>query len=283
MVQTWFDTIDVDHGEQGRGDRRSWPSAAGSATADYKTLRRRHDDLHPGAEPGRVRPRQHPGATWTTRPTRSREFLVDTGLADEKPSLDGLLEPKFVQAVTRDDRHRDVDRPARGRPGLRRRCRGAGRPRPAAGAAGRHPGADPAGRARVVLIVLLGRWCRWPAWVAAGRPAGAVQPTRSCRRPPAVGRPGVEMARAGTLATDTWASVRRILVGFGLAVAGVGAAGHGDGRLSAPAQALFEPVVGLLRYLPASAFIPLLIDLAGHRRAVQDRCCCSSARSSSTR
>jgi NitT/TauT family transport system substrate-binding protein len=28
------------------------------------------------------------------------DFLVSTGLADEKPKLDGLLEPKFVQAVT---------------------------------------------------------------------------------------------------------------------------------------------------------------------------------------
>jgi NitT/TauT family transport system substrate-binding protein len=27
------------------------------------------------------------------------DFLVSTGLADEKPKLDGLLEPKFVQAV----------------------------------------------------------------------------------------------------------------------------------------------------------------------------------------
>jgi NitT/TauT family transport system substrate-binding protein len=27
------------------------------------------------------------------------DFLVSTGLADEKPSLDGLLEPRFVQAV----------------------------------------------------------------------------------------------------------------------------------------------------------------------------------------
>jgi NitT/TauT family transport system substrate-binding protein len=28
------------------------------------------------------------------------QFLVDTGLATSKPTLDGLLEPKFVQAVS---------------------------------------------------------------------------------------------------------------------------------------------------------------------------------------
>jgi NitT/TauT family transport system substrate-binding protein len=28
------------------------------------------------------------------------QFLVDTGLAPTKPSLDGLFDPRFVQAVT---------------------------------------------------------------------------------------------------------------------------------------------------------------------------------------
>jgi NitT/TauT family transport system permease protein len=68
---------------------------------------------------------------------------------------------------------------------------------------------------------------------------------------------GMEMARTGTLAADTWASVRRILIGFGLAIAVSVPLGIVMGTFAA-GRALFEPVVGLLRYLPASAFIPLL-------------------------
>ena len=40
------------------------------------------------------------------------------------------------------------------------------------------------------------------------------------------------------------------------------AAGRGDGRLQA-VEAFFEPFVSFARYLPASAFIPLLILWAG--------------------
>ena len=70
MVQTWFDTtawikanpdeaID-DHGQARRRQRRR-----------LQELRRRYDDLLPPAEPGRLRPGQHAGATWTTRRSRS--------------------------------------------------------------------------------------------------------------------------------------------------------------------------------------------------------------------
>ena len=80
---------------------------------------------------------------------------------------------------------------------------------------------------------------------------------RNVPSPAAVWEAGVEMARAGTLATDTWASVQRILIGFGLAILVSVPLGIVMGGFQA-GQALFEPVVGLLRYLPASAFIPLL-------------------------
>jgi NitT/TauT family transport system permease protein len=93
------------------------------------------------------------------------------------------------------------------------------------------------------------------AWVAVSA-AGAV-PEQFLPSPQAVWAAGLDMARAGTLATDTWASLQRILIGFGLAIVVSVPLGLLMGGFRA-GQALFEPVVGLLRYLPASAFIPLL-------------------------
>jgi NitT/TauT family transport system permease protein len=93
------------------------------------------------------------------------------------------------------------------------------------------------------------------AWAAVSA-TGAV-PEQFLPSPQAVWAAGLDMARAGTLATDTWASLQRILIGFGLAIVVSVPLGLLMGGFQA-GQALFEPVVGLLRYLPASAFIPLL-------------------------
>ncbi|GAB4049975.1 ABC transporter permease [Catellatospora paridis] len=68
---------------------------------------------------------------------------------------------------------------------------------------------------------------------------------------------GLDMARDGLLLGDTLASIRRVLLGFGLAVAVSVPLGIAMGAFQA-GRAAFEPVIGLLRYLPASAFIPLL-------------------------
>jgi NitT/TauT family transport system permease protein len=73
---------------------------------------------------------------------------------------------------------------------------------------------------------------------------------------------GIEMARSGMLFTDAWATVARVLQGFGLAVLVSVPLGIVMGSFPA-GQALLEPLVGLLRYLPASAFIPLLIIWLG--------------------
>jgi NitT/TauT family transport system permease protein len=73
---------------------------------------------------------------------------------------------------------------------------------------------------------------------------------------------GIEMARSGQLLTDAWATVARVLQGFGLAVLVSVPLGILMGSFPA-GQALLEPLVGLLRYLPASAFIPLLIIWLG--------------------
>lgn len=68
---------------------------------------------------------------------------------------------------------------------------------------------------------------------------------------------GLAMAGDGLLLGDTLASIRRVLLGFGLAVAVSVPLGIAMGAFQA-GRAAFEPVIGLLRYLPASAFIPLL-------------------------
>lgn len=76
--------------------------------------------------------------------------------------------------------------------------------------------------------------------------------------PGAVLSAGLDMARQGTLLTDVEASVRRIVLGFGLAVLLSLPLGVAMGAFRA-GQAAIEPAVGLLRYMPATAFIPLLL------------------------
>ena len=80
--------------------------------------------------------------------------------------------------------------------------------------------------------------------------------------PPQAIAAGVEMAESGQLLTDVWATVGRVLRGFGLAVLVSLPVGLLMGSFRAVQSAL-EPVIGLLRYLPASAFIPLLIIWLG--------------------
>ncbi|MEU7908418.1 ABC transporter substrate-binding protein [Actinoplanes sp. NPDC049118] len=97
MVQTWFDTM-------------AWikanPAAAieimarrgGVTPADYKsydagtTIFTRQQNLDAFASGGSA-------ANLDYQADQIGDFLVSTGLADEKPPLDGLLEPKFVRAV----------------------------------------------------------------------------------------------------------------------------------------------------------------------------------------
>ncbi|WP_410563581.1 ABC transporter permease [Amycolatopsis sp. cmx-4-61] len=91
--------------------------------------------------------------------------------------------------------------------------------------------------------------------------SGAVNPTL-LPSPVAVVKAGVDMASTGELFDDLWATTQRVLEGFGLAVLvsvplGILMAGFAAG------QAFFEPLLGLLRYLPASAFISLLIIWLG--------------------
>jgi NitT/TauT family transport system permease protein len=59
-------------------------------------------------------------------------------------------------------------------------------------------------------------------------------------------------------ADDVWASFRRIGLGFLIAAALAIPLGIAIGSFRA-IQAFFEPIIGAVRYMPASAFIPLLI------------------------
>jgi NitT/TauT family transport system substrate-binding protein len=97
MVQTWFDTVTW---------IRTNPDKAidimakrgGVSAADYKTYdagttiftrQQNLDAFASGNTP----------ANLDYQAAQIGDFLVSTGLADQKPSLGGLLEPKFVQAV----------------------------------------------------------------------------------------------------------------------------------------------------------------------------------------
>ncbi len=63
---------------------------------------------------------------------------------------------------------------------------------------------------------------------------------------------------SGDLVKDTWASLSRIFLGFLLSVAIAIPLGILMGAF-ATIRALLEPLAGFLRYMPAPAFIPLLI------------------------
>jgi NitT/TauT family transport system permease protein len=86
---------------------------------------------------------------------------------------------------------------------------------------------------------------------------GIVQPL-FLPSPGAVASAGWEMFAHENFAADVWASFLRIVIGFLLASAIGIPLGIAIGSFRA-VQAFFEPVIAAVRYMPASAFIPLLI------------------------
>jgi NitT/TauT family transport system permease protein len=72
----------------------------------------------------------------------------------------------------------------------------------------------------------------------------------------------VRLARDGSLFTDIWFSLFRVLGGFLLAAAVSIPLGILMGAF-ASVRSLTEPLIGTLRYMPAPAFIPLLILYLG--------------------
>jgi NitT/TauT family transport system permease protein len=75
-------------------------------------------------------------------------------------------------------------------------------------------------------------------------------------------RAGRELIASGELVADALATLRRVALGFGLAILVSVPLGLLIGSFRA-GEALFEPLLALLRYLPASAFIPLLLIWLG--------------------
>jgi NitT/TauT family transport system permease protein len=73
---------------------------------------------------------------------------------------------------------------------------------------------------------------------------------------------GRDLISSGDLQADTWASVRRITIGFGISLAISIPLGLAMGTFKS-VNALFEPIIGFVRYMPATAFVPLLLIWQG--------------------
>lgn len=80
--------------------------------------------------------------------------------------------------------------------------------------------------------------------------------------PVAVARALGDLASSGELWNDVQATLSRVVVSFAIVIAISVPLGLAMGTLPA-VRALFEPMIGLVRYMPAPAFIPLLIIWLG--------------------
>ena len=72
----------------------------------------------------------------------------------------------------------------------------------------------------------------------------------------------VDLTQRGLLLGDAWASIMRVSLGFLLAAIVSVPIGIGMGTF-ASIRSLFEPFIGIVRYMPAPAFIPLFIIYLG--------------------
>jgi len=98
------------------------------------------------------------------------------------------------------------------------------------------------------------------AWLALSG-TGLVSPL-FLPTPAAVVRAFSKLVSSGAMGQDVTASLRRVAIGFGLVVLISVPLGLAIGTFPA-CRALFEPVIGLVRYMPATAFIPLLVIWLG--------------------
>lgn len=67
-----------------------------------------------------------------------------------------------------------------------------------------------------------------------------------------------DMLTSGDLWTDTRASVQRVVIGFAISLIIAIPLGLAMGMFKS-ISSIFEPAIGLLRYMPATAFVPLLM------------------------
>lgn len=131
------------------------------------------------------------------------------------------------------------------------------RSRPAVAARPPSP-ADVPGRSWLLGLVGLGAFVAvWAFLSYSGRVSDYFLPS-----PTAVLSEWARLVTEGEFLVDVWASARRILLGFALSAALAVPLGVLMGSFR-PVQALLEPLVGAVRYMPASAFIPLLIIWLG--------------------
>jgi NitT/TauT family transport system permease protein len=99
-------------------------------------------------------------------------------------------------------------------------------------------------------LLVLGLWCLLSY--------GGITSPDFLPSPTAVLKGALQLFLEHDLATSIWISSRRILIAFGLAVAVAYPLGLLMGAFT-PVEAVFDPVIAPLRYMPISAFIPLLI------------------------
>ncbi len=102
----------------------------------------------------------------------------------------------------------------------------------------------------IAFALMLAAW-----WIAA---ALHVTSELFLPSPPDVWNRAVELARDGSLGSDTWASFRRISTGFFISTAFGLPIGVLIGTYRI-AEAAIEPPVDFIRYMPAVAFVPLTI------------------------
>lgn len=127
------------------------------------------------------------------------------------------------------------------------------------------PGAGPASRVRAVIgsrlflgtlgwVLFFGGW-----WLAAN---ADLAPQRLFPGPDQVLMSLYELLTEKEFGADIWASVKRILTSFGIAVLLAMPLGLLMGAYR-PFDRLIGPLAGAFRYLPAPAFIPLLLMWLG--------------------
>jgi NitT/TauT family transport system permease protein len=111
--------------------------------------------------------------------------------------------------------------------------------------------------AALALIGLVGFLGLWAALTYGGRISDYFLPS-----PTAVVGEWARLITEGSFHEDVWASARRIFLGFAISAALAVPLGivMGSFRFF---QSLLEPLIGAVRYMPASAFIPLLIIWLG--------------------